>query len=78
LRHGAANAFWVARPGVCCAILLTGERSENMALSTKPPVYDKNDPQGTVKNICTYLFQLQEELGFQLEQILKTLHEMEK
>ena len=56
-----------------------------MALSTKPPVYDKNDPQGTVKNICTYLFQLQEELGFleqldekKLEQILKTLHEMEK
>lgn len=49
-----------------------------MALSTKPPVYDKNDSQGTVKNICTYLFQLQEELGFQLEQILKTLHEMEK
>ena len=44
-----------------------------MALSTKPPVFDRNDPEGTVKNLCNYLIQLQEELDFTLEQMKKLL-----
>lgn len=42
-----------------------------MALSTKPPVFDQNDLAGTLKNICTYLQNLQEELDFTLKQLQK-------
>lgn len=44
-----------------------------MALPVKPPVFDKNDIPGTVKRICDYQIQLQEQLDFQLEQMQKML-----
>ena len=40
-----------------------------MALSTKPPAFDRANVEGTVKNLCDYLIQLQEELDFTLEQM---------
>lgn len=40
-----------------------------MALSTKPPAYDKNDPEGTLRRICNYLYELYEELDFTLKQL---------
>lgn len=46
-----------------------------MALSTKPPMYDKHDPEGTIRNICLYLERLQEELDFTLKQLQKALKE---
>ena len=45
-----------------------------MALPVKPPVFDKTDIPGTVKRICDYQIQLQEQLDFQLEQMQKTLN----
>lgn len=49
-----------------------------MALPTKPPVFDKNDVPGTVKKVCDYLIQLQEQLDFSLEQMQKMLHAIKK
>lgn len=49
-----------------------------MALPTKPPVFDKNDVPGTVKKVCDYLIQLQEQLDFSLEQIQKMLQAIKK
>lgn len=49
-----------------------------MALSTKPPVFDKNDVPGTVKKVCDYLIQLQEQLDFSLEQMQKMLQAIKK
>ena len=40
-----------------------------MSLSTKPPAFDKSDLAGTLKNICTYLQNLQDELEFILKQL---------
>lgn len=40
-----------------------------MALSTKPPAFDKNDTAGTLRNVCNYLQQLQDELDFVLKQL---------
>lgn len=44
-----------------------------MALPIKAPAFDKNDIPGTVKRICDYQIQLQEQLDFQLAQMNKTL-----
>lgn len=49
-----------------------------MALSTKPPVFDRANVEGTVKNLCDYLIRLQEELDFTLEQMQKLLQSMNK
>lgn len=49
-----------------------------MALPVKPPVFDKNDIPGTVKRICDYQIQLQEQLDFTLEQMQKMLQAMSK
>lgn len=49
-----------------------------MALPTKPPVFDKNDVPGTVKKVCDYLIQLQEQLDFSLEQMQKMLQAIKK
>lgn len=49
-----------------------------MALSVKAPTFDKNDIPGTVKRICDYQIQLQEQLDFQLEQMQKLLQQMKK
>lgn len=49
-----------------------------MALPTKPPVFDKNDVPETVKKVCDYLIQLQEQLDFSLEQMQKTLQANKK
>lgn len=50
----------------------------SVALPTKPPVFDRNDVPGTVKRMCDYLIQLQEQLDFTLEQLQKALREMNK
>lgn len=42
-------------------------------LPTKPPAFDRNDVAGTVKKLCDYNLQLQEQLDFQLAQMNKTL-----
>ena len=47
-----------------------------MALSTKPPAFDRANPESTIKALCNYLIQLQEELDFQLEQMQKMLREL--
>lgn len=44
-----------------------------MALPVKAPAFDENDVAGTVKRICDYQIQLQEQLDFQLEQMNKML-----
>lgn len=49
-----------------------------MALPTKPPAYDRNNVPETVKQVCDYLIQLQEQLDFQLEQMQKLLQQMKK
>ena len=49
-----------------------------MALPTKPPAFDRNDVPGTVKQVCDYLIQLQEQLDFNLEQMQKLLQTMSK
>lgn len=49
-----------------------------MALSVKAPTFDKNDIPGTVKRICDYQIQLQEQLDFQLEQLQKMLQATSK
>lgn len=49
-----------------------------MALSTKPPAFDRANVEGTVKSLCDYLIQLQEELDFTLEQMQKLLQSMNK
>lgn len=45
-----------------------------MALPVKAPAFDGKDVAGTVKRICDYQIQLQEQLDFQLEQMQKTLN----
>lgn len=42
-------------------------------LPTKPPAFDRNDVAGTVKKLCDYNIQLQEQLDFQLTQMNKML-----
>lgn len=49
-----------------------------MALPTKPPVFEENDVPGTVKKVCDYLIQLQEQLDFSLEQMQKMLQAIKK
>ena len=49
-----------------------------MSLSTKPPAFDKNDPAGTLRKVCTYLQQMQEELDFTLKQLQKSVNTGEK
>ena len=49
-----------------------------MALSTKPPAFNEADTKGTVKSLCNYLIQLQEELDFTLEQMQKMLQNSNK
>lgn len=49
-----------------------------MELPVKAPTFDKNDIPGTVKKICDYQIQLQEQLDFQLEQMNKTLAAIQK
>lgn len=44
-----------------------------MALTTRPPAFDRANIEGTVKNLCDYLIQLHEELDFTLEQMQKLL-----
>lgn len=44
-----------------------------MALPVKAPAFDGKDVAGTVKRICDYQIQLQEQLDFQLEQMQKML-----
>ena len=45
-----------------------------MALPVKAPAFDGKDVAGTVKRICDYQIQLQEQLDFQMEQMQKTLN----
>lgn len=45
-----------------------------MALPVKAPAFDGKDVAGTVKRICDYQIQLQEQMDFQLEQMQKTLN----
>jgi hypothetical protein len=45
-------------------------------LPTKPPLFDGKDPTGTVRKICDYLNQMQEQLDFQLGQIQKLLESL--
>ena len=45
-------------------------------LPTKPPLFDGKDPTGTVRKICDYLNQMQEQLDFQLGQIQKMLESL--
>lgn len=47
-------------------------------LPTKPPAFDRNDVVGTVKKLCDYNLQLQEQLDFQLAQMNKMLSAMQK
>lgn len=47
-------------------------------LPTKPPAFDRNDVEGTVKKLCDYNIQLQEQLDFQLAQTNKMLSEFIK
>lgn len=46
-----------------------------MALTTKPPAFDRANTDDTLKAVCNYLIQLQEELDFTLEQMQKLLRE---
>lgn len=47
-------------------------------LPTKPPAFDRNDVAGTVKKLCDYNLQLQEQLDFQLAQTNKMLADLIK
>lgn len=47
-------------------------------LPTKPPSFDRNDVTGTVKKLCDYNLQLQEQLDFQLAQMNKILDALQK
>ena len=49
-----------------------------MALPVKAPAFDGKDVAGTVKRICDYQIQLQEQLDFQLEQMQKMLSAISK
>jgi hypothetical protein len=60
------------------ALLFLQEKGAAMALSTKPPAFDRANVEGTVKNLCDYLIRLQEELDFTLEQMQKLLQSMNK
>jgi hypothetical protein len=42
-------------------------------ISVTPPVYDRNDPEGTIKKLCEYSAKLQEELQWVLTQMEKQI-----
>lgn len=42
-------------------------------LPGSPPGYDRNNPQGTVKALCSYAFGLHEALDFRLGQFKKDI-----
>jgi hypothetical protein len=55
------------------ALFFLHEKGAAMALTTRPPAFDRANIDATVKNLCDYLIQLHEELDFTLEQMQKLL-----
>ena len=42
-------------------------------ITATPPVYDRTDPEGTIRKLCEYNAKLQEELQWMLTQMEKKI-----